>query len=89
MDFPLHQRAQRIIHHAMSFHCASAGEQKRYDGHLKMATTTPGANVPSMEIALVKDVQCDRIKRSKSLPHQVYRCHLGGTCLKAFTTTFA
>jgi hypothetical protein len=55
VDFPLHQRAERIIHQAMSLHCLATGEARRDDGEPEMAAAAPGAGMAGMFCRVVDD----------------------------------
>ena len=48
VDFPLHQRAERIIHQAMSLHSLAPGKARRDDGQAEMAAAAAGAGMTRM-----------------------------------------
>lgn len=88
MDFPLHQRGERIIHHAMALHCALAGELRRYDEQPVMAAAT-GTGMARMLSAFVDNFDSDRGERSQSPAHLLLEIHFGNTCLNGLTATSA
>lgn len=88
MNVALHQRAEGIIHHAVATHRRLAAEPLGDDRDPEMASAFPGASVPGVQVALVNNIEPQRIQGCQSLPDGLDPVH-GRTRLNGRTVTRA